>query len=141
MARAAEKGGLLKTCPTCGTSVGKVNMGLRDFRWVNEALPGRVGGMDLDFCVTQNITGRVIFLELKPGGAPVSRGARLTFALFAGRGDTCWVVWDLGDGMVERGVFDKAGRVQRRTTMTQEELAEDLGGWWDSGLEALDAGD
>lgn len=139
MARANVEEGKLRGCPTCGTKVSKAKMGLRDFAWVNEALPGRVGGMDIDFCISQvrdkgKKHTRVLMLELKPAGAPISTGARLTFREFARQGYDCWAVWDEGDGTVVLGKFDRAGRVRvREEPMTQDELATRIAKWWNDG--------
>lgn len=135
MARAQVKEGVLRGCPVCGTKVSDVDLGLRDFRWLNEALPGKLGGMDVDFVLSQSKTGRVLHIEMKPPGARISFGARLTYAVYVKDGYDCWAAWGPdSEGNVQRGVFDKAGRVQRVVTMTQDEFSEDVALWWECGL-------
>jgi hypothetical protein len=109
-------------------------MGLRDFRWVNDALPGKLGLMDIDGTLTQAQTGRVLMLELKPAGAYISKGARLTYKLFVRAGFDVWVVWDHEDGTVERGHFDRAGNIRGVARVTQEALAAEVVAWWEEGL-------
>lgn len=135
MSRSQERDGLLRGCPTCGTKVDDAHLGLRDFRWVNEYLPGRLGMMDIDGCLTQAKTGRVLMMELKPKGAFISTGARLTFQLFVQRGFDVWIVWDQGDGMVERAKVDKAGTLRRTERMSRNRLARMVQDWWNQGLE------
>lgn len=135
MARADVKDGVLRGCPVCGTPVEEAALGLRDFRWVNEVLPNHIGGMDVDFVLSQARSQRALHLELKPRGAPLSRGARLTLALYVQLGLDAWVVWDLGDGQVRRGLVDPRGQVRNIRTMTVTELAEDVAAWWDAGLQ------
>ena len=136
MARAGEKDGVLRGCPTCGTRVEDTALGLRDFRWVNEELPGRVGLMDLDGALTHSQTGRVLLLELKPKGARISRGAQLTFETLISKGDVdIWVVWDHGGGKVAFSELDKTGRARQVRYLTQKRVAVLVRQWWEAGLE------
>jgi hypothetical protein len=90
--------------------------------------------MDIDFTLTQAKTDRALMLELKPPGVPVSRGARLTFALFVRLGVDCWPVWGPDDnGNVQVGRFDRAGRVQGVEEMTLADLCESISAWWAAG--------
>lgn len=134
MSRATQKDGLLRGCPTCGTRVSEADLGLRDYRWVNEALPGKVGGMDLDFCISQARTGRALFLEFKPAGGLVSTGARLTFKLLREKGFEVWVVWDRGD-IVDVSPVLLNGELGKKRILDRAALAEDIRAWWDAGLE------
>lgn len=134
MARAHVKEGKLRGCPTCGTKVAEVDIGLRDFAWVNEALPGKLGLMDLDGCITQAATGRGLFLELKPHGAFISRGARLTFALLVSKGFEVWFAWDEGDGWVTFAPAREDGAPGRRRRMKASTLARKVRHWWDEGV-------
>ena len=134
MARKQVKDGVLRGCPTCGTPVEDADLKMRDFRWVNEALPGKVGGMDIDFVVSQLKTKRVLHLELKPPGAPVSMGARMTFAVYVQLGLDAWAVWGPhDDGTVTRMRFNATGQLFDKQTMTQDELAESIASWWAAG--------
>lgn len=136
MAREQEDQGLLRGCPTCGTKVKDVDLGLRDYRWVNEALPGRIGGMDIDFTINQARTGRVLLLEFKPAGATLSIGARLTFKLFVQKGCDAWVIWDHGD-TVEVASIDRDGQLGFIEKMSRKRLADRIRKWWDVGLEGF----
>lgn len=80
----------LRGCPTCGSRVKDINLGLRDFRWVASALPGKVAPMDLDFVLERK--GQVLILELKPEGVGLSVGARMTYRTFEKMGCSVWVV-------------------------------------------------
>lgn len=136
MARAKEVEGKLRGCPTCGTKVAEADLRLRDFSWVNEALPGRLGGMDVDFVLSQYKTKRVLHIEMKPPGAPVSTGARMTYALYVQLGLDAWVAWGPdAEGKVIRGTFDRNGQVEGLRELATEEFAEDVAAWWQCGLE------
>lgn len=136
MARAHVKDGVLRGCPTCGTKVAQADLRLRDFSWVNEALPGRIGGMDIDFVVTQSAARRGLAIEMKPPNALVSRGARMTYRDLI-RGDVQWDAWSVwgpdDNGDVQRGQFDRGGRIQNVQTMPLDLLAEEVASWWACG--------
>jgi len=137
MARANVAEGKLRGCPTCGTKVSDVDLALRDFDWVNRALPGKVGGMDLDFVLSQANSGRTLIIEMKPPGAFISMGARLTFKVFVKMGCDVWVVWGPDkDGAVVRARMRTSGDwdVDDVDTMDVDVLAEDIAAWWASGL-------
>jgi len=134
MSRKNEPDGELRGCPTCGTRVAEADLGLRDYRWVNEVLPEHIGLMDIDGCLSQYNTGRVLMLELKPRGARVSTGARLTFALFVLAGMDVWVVWDIGKNRVKVGVCNEEGRVVNIREMTRDRCAKKVLKWWNDGL-------
>jgi hypothetical protein len=74
-------------------------------------------------------------LELKPRGARVSTGARLTFALFVLAGMDVWVVWDIGKNRVKVGVCNEEGRVVNIREMTRGQCAKKVLKWWNEGLE------
>jgi hypothetical protein len=132
----SREGDALRKCPTCQTPVENTTaIGMRDFSWVNRVLPGNVGGMDVDFFINQARTERGLVLELKPKGARLTTGARLTFALLRKKGFDVWVVWDLGDGQVRVAVLDTAGNEGQAWTCTQAELARHISAWWYDGLQ------
>lgn len=134
MARQQVEGGALRECPTCATPVSEaVNLGLRDFSWVNSHLPGKLGFMDVDGMLHQAQTGRILVLELKPRGARISRGARLTFDHLVSIGFDVWYVWDLGAGLVDVSPATPGGWVTPER-LTRDELADDIAGWWEEGL-------
>jgi hypothetical protein len=134
MARDKEREGELRGCPVCGTKVSEVDIGLRDYRWVNPALGNRLGLMDLDACLSQASTGRALFLELKPKGAFVSTGARLTFALLVKAGFDVWILWDQGNGRIKRGVCDENGRPKNVREHRADNVARMVARWWEQGL-------
>ncbi len=96
----------LRGCPTCGTKVTETALGLRDYSWVNPLLPGRVGGMDLDFLLERR--GKVLVLEFKPAGVRPTKGQAMTFRTLRKLGVEVWLVQgdgpmvdvDFGDGLV-----------------------------------------
>jgi hypothetical protein len=140
MARAQVKEGKLRGCPTCGTPVSSVDIGLRDFRWVNEALPGKLGFMDVDGCLTQASTRRVLVMEMKPKGEYISRGARLTYAIFATLPKVeVWYAWDEGEGWVTMAKANPDGSPGHRRRMRRTTLARKVRAWWDLGLEKGDS--
>lgn len=53
-------------------------MGLRDYRWLEDVLPARVGATDLDCVLEQHSTGRILVLEFKPNRY-VPRGQAILF--------------------------------------------------------------
>lgn len=135
MARETEKEGILRKCPVCETPVDEaVALGLRDYQWVNDALPGRLGLMDFDGVLSQSATGRMLVLEFKPKGGLVSRGARLTFRTLVGQGFDVWVLWEQGKNKVKLGMCDDTGWPQKPKLMTQAEAAALARKWWDDGL-------
>jgi len=84
----------LRGCPTCGTRVRDLDLGLRDFRWVSSQLPGSVAPMDIDFVLERK--GHVLMFDFKPEGVGLSVGARMTYRTFEKMGCSVWVVQ--GDG-------------------------------------------
>lgn len=133
MARADVKEGILRGCPVCGTKVKDADLGLREYGWLNEALPGKVGLMDADAMLTQASTGRALFLEFKPRSERISTGARLTFALFVKAGFDVWVIWDVGKDRVKVGECNERGRTPVVREMTKKRAARLVALWWEEG--------
>jgi hypothetical protein len=102
---------------------------------VNDALPGKVGGMDVDFVINQAKTHRLLHIEQKPKGARISVGASLTYREYVRAGFDAWAMWDMQDGTVRQGFFDANGRIQDIEHMEAKQLASRVRAWWDSGLE------
>jgi hypothetical protein len=119
----------LRGCPTCGTKVADTKMGLRDYRWVSEALPGRVAPMDLDCVLERN--GHFLVQEFKPGGAPLPLGQRLTLKALVNLGMDVWVVWEQDDGDVEVGAMDRAGNVPFVEHMRRNRLKRRVTEWFE----------
>lgn len=104
-----------------------VDMGLRDYRWVSESLPGKIAPMDLDAVLEKN--GHVLILEMKPKGAPVPLGQRLTLKNFVRMGCDVWVIW--GDGpTVEAGEMDRNGNVNFIAKLSIAKLKNKVTGWF-----------
>jgi hypothetical protein len=133
----------LRKCPLCLTPIGKLDLGVRDHRWVR--LPGKVGAADIDFIVNQYATRRMCIIEWKPVKVKsLSTGQKLTLAMFAEVG---WDVFLGIDGeLKEKGVVylarvDKDGNVGTYSPLkTLEQLNEFLNRWWDRGFEKKEAG-
>ena len=120
----------LRGCPTCGTPVTEVSLGLRDYRWVADALPGRVAPMDLDFMLEKN--GRFLVLEYKPGVAPLPLGQRLTLKQLVRLGMDVWVVWhDDGNDTCKVGSMNRNGDVNFIEEMRVTKLRAKVRGWFE----------
>lgn len=117
----------LRGCPTCGTPVSDLKMGLRDYRWVSDALPGRVAPMDLD-CVLER-KGHFLVMEFKPKGAPLPMGQRLTLKALVRLGMDVWVVWEDGE-RAEVGAMDRNGNVPFVEDMRQNRLRRRVADWF-----------
>jgi hypothetical protein len=124
----------LRGCPTCGTPVAGLSLGLRDYRWVSEALPGREAPMDLD-CVLEK-AGHVLIMENKPLGMPLPLGQRLTLKTFVRLGCDVWVVWEDEDGThAEVGSMDRNGNINFVERMTINKLRRRVTAWRDQAAE------
>ena len=133
--RAKQKDGVLHKCPTCDTPVAESKqLGLRDFSWVNEKLPDKLGLMDFDGVLTQYKTGRVLICELKPRAARISIGARLAFSTMVMKGCDVWVIWDQGNGRVKIGKCIANGRTPMVREYTKAQAANLVRKWWEAGL-------
>lgn len=118
----------LRKCPTCQTPVKEANLGLRDYRWVVEELPGRVAPMDIDFALERN--GRFLFIEFKPANGGLSVGARILYKTLVRQGHDVWLVQ--GDGPVQAGPMDRNGNVFFTAPLTVPELAQRVKAWFTS---------
>lgn len=125
----------LRGCPTCGTKVTEVQMGLRDYRWVADALPGRVAPMDLDSVLERN--GHVLIMEFKPHGMALPLGQRLTLKAFVRKPNTrVWVVWeDENKKHAEVGEMDRNGNVNFVERMTIAKLRNKVATWFEQASE------
>lgn len=128
--RKASEG--LRKCPLCGDKVVPGQLGLRDYRWLNGALPGRVGAMDIDGCLNQLKTERVLIFEFKPGHAPISKGASITFDIMWKKGIDVLIVWEHSADLVSwRWWYPDSDEEEQQGTPT--ELAAVVREWWDAG--------
>lgn len=133
--RKDQKEGKLRACPCCETPLpDTTDLGLRDFSWVNDELPGALGLMDFDGVLTQHKTGRMLVLELKPKSKPVSIGARLAFSQLVKAGYDVWVLWDQGNGRVKVGECNDQGRTPVVKEYTTKRVAVLIRHWWEDGL-------
>lgn len=111
------------------------HLGLRDFRWLGDALPGRVGGSDLDLVLEQSKTGRVLILELKPEHVMLPLGQRLLLKRFVALGCDVWVVWETeGENFVEAGAMDDEGNIPFVERMSLAKFKTKVGQWWSAGF-------
>lgn len=118
----------LRGCPTCGTKVADLKMGLRDYRWVSDALPGRVAPMDVD-CMLER-RGKFLVMEFKPLGAPLPMGQRLTLKALVRKDMDVWIVWEGKDEKVEVGAMDRNGNVPFVEAMRQNRLRLRVAEWF-----------
>lgn len=89
--------------------------------------------MDLDFVLSCARTNKTLILEMKPTGAFVSMGAKLTFKSFVQLGADVWVVFGPGkDGTVELAHVMKSGNLTGRVPLHIDELAGLVAQWWES---------
>lgn len=113
------------------------DIGLRDFRWLGDALPGRVGGSDLDLVLEQSKTGRVLITELKPEHMTLPLGQRLLLKRFVNLGCDVWVVWETpGSNFVEVGAMDRDGNIPFVERMSIGKFKTKVGQWWSAGFPA-----
>jgi hypothetical protein len=127
----------LRGCPTCKTPVTKAQLGLRDYsRWLDGMLPGKVSASDVDFCLDQAQTGRLLIMEFKDGSQRLGVGQRLMFKALKEKGADVWVVWDRGDKGLLAGELDDTAQVRFTQEMTPVELAAKVKAWWYDGLTA-----
>jgi hypothetical protein len=115
--------------------VAKADMGLRDYRWVSESLPGRVAPMDLDAVLEKN--GHVLIMENKPEKVPLPLGQRLTLKTFVRMPNTrVWVVWEENDNKhVQVGEMDRNGNVNFVERMTIAKLKGRILAWYEQASE------
>ena len=119
----------LRGCPTCGTEVSEADLGLRDYRWVADALPGRVAPMDLDAVLEHR--GKVLIQEFKPLGVPVPLGQRITLTTFVKMGADVWIVWEDKDRKhAEVGSLNRFGEVDFVERMTITRLRARVSAWY-----------
>ena len=123
----------LRKCPCCGGPV-PADLGLRDYETWLTSLPGKVSGSDLDFCLEQSQTGRLLFIEFKEGNKPIGLGQRLLLkGLKSKPGVDIWVAWERKDSLLV-GDMDSTGEVRFTQEMTQDGLNKAVAGWWYDGL-------
>ena len=124
----------LRACPTCGTPVSDAHLGLRDYRWVVDHLPGRVAPMDIDFLLERR--GNFLVIEFKPRGVKPPPGQARSLRTLRSAGADVWLVQgdgpqvlvDFGDGeQFEMSVDALAVEVQSWYADASQEVVPDEG--------------
>ena len=118
----------IRACPTCGGET--TGLGLRDYSWINQHLPGREGATDGDMILEKR--GHILMLETKPKGAYLPLGQRLTLKAFVKKGVWVLVVWDHEDGTVEMGRMDERGEIPIVSHVPLEDLVDYILRWRDA---------
>jgi hypothetical protein len=122
----------LRGCPTCGTKVTEAKLGLRDYRWIGEALPGRVAPMDFDAVLEKN--GHFLVMEFKPEGSKgLPLGQRITLTRLVRQGWDVWVV--RGEGPVVVGPLTRHGIVTFAQPMSVGALRKRVAEWYEAASE------
>lgn len=133
--RTDVKDGILRGCPVCRTKVDQANLGLRDYRWLEDALPGKAGPTDLDFVLQQASTGRCLVLEYKPPNGSVALGQRIALRHLVQSGFDVWVVREpssvTDDAKCEVALMDERGDLSPWIPTTVLGLREMVRAWWD----------
>jgi hypothetical protein len=113
-----------------------VDLGLRDYsRWLNNVLPGKVGGSDIDLALHQESSDRVLFVEYKEPNKRLSVGQRLLLRAMKKRGIEVWVAWGpYKDGTYKAGPMDDAGETPFLQVLSEAELGAKVRQWWYSGM-------
>jgi len=117
----------LRGCPMCGTKVEDINLGMRDYRWLGDALPGRIAPTDIDFLLETN--NDFLVLEFKPKGVPVTRGQAIAMKRMVKKGFEVWVVWGEGDE-VDVANLHANGHMTRAVGVPKPVLAAKVGEWF-----------
>ena len=84
----------LRKCPTCGGPPRK-DLGLRNYSWFNDSLPGAEGATDADWLYEKG--GKVLMLEIKPGRMTVPLGQRIALGALVRMGVDIWLVQELDE--------------------------------------------
>lgn len=127
----------LRACPTCGAE--DRDMGLRDYIWLEDILPGRAGGTDIDCLIDQEYADRDLVLEFKPSKW-VNRGQARLFNRMVPKGFDVWVIVDknLANDELLMGVWSPSannnqGGVVSWHQLTLHELRVAVANWWNLG--------
>ena len=120
----------LRSCPTCGADYDPEKLGLRDYSWLVDEVPG---ASDLDFVLEQKLTGRMLVMEFKSAGESLPLGQRLLLKTLVRKGCDVWVVWQQRRGRVHRVTMDGAGRLSPVVSLTREQLSAQVLAWWREG--------
>lgn len=127
MSRTNVTNGKLRACPTCLTPVEEAKLGLRNFDWLSDYLPGKVGPTDIDAVLDNDKTGRMLAMEFKPSGAAVGLGQRITFRNLRKRNVDVWIIWGTEDDIE---VAEYTWRIGPKEKLTKDALGKRLAEWW-----------
>lgn len=122
----------LRKCPTCLTRVEDIKLGLRDFRWASDALPGKVAPMDVDFMLERN--GRFLVIEFKPADMRVGMGQFITLKALEAMGIEVWLV--KGDGPEVEVQCLEGGQWRDDAVTTVDQLAASVAAWFEEASKA-----
>ena len=133
----------LHTCPTCGSDAEHIQkgLGLRDYRWINDVLPGKEGCMDGDAIYEKK--GHVLMLETKPArkseGLGMGLGQLITLKALVRKGVYVLMVWGpkayndaglrLARPTYEWGYLNERGEVLDVYETSLEGLKEEVLSW------------
>lgn len=121
----------LRGCPLCHTPIEDIDIGLRDYRWLGDALPGRVAPTDIDFLLERR--GKFLIHEYKPKGMPVNKGQRIALTRLVQKGFDVWLIQ--GDGPVRVEDLGPNGRPRSVKGMAVDYLADAVGEWFEKASE------
>lgn len=108
-----------------------MQLGYRDFRFLGDALPGKVAPMDFDFVLERN--GHMLVVELKPKGVSVGMGQQITYKSFvkASPKHEVWLLQgDQHDDALGFARMNVAGRWVDRRSITEKEFVGMVKEWF-----------
>jgi len=121
----------LRTCPLCGSAYDAEKLGLRDYSWLTDTIPG---ASDVDFVVEQQSTGRLLAAEFKSEGERLPKGQRLLLKTLVRKGCDVWVCWQLHNGRIQRYVMNGTGNFGSMVVLTRQQFSKQVHAWWAEGL-------
>lgn len=131
MAATTSKPAALRKCPTCLTPVDDIQLGFRDFKFLGDALPGKVAPMDFDFVLERN--GHFLVVEFKPKGGAVGMGQTITYKSFvkqSPRNEVWLIQGDPEDETIAYARMSTTGRWTERRSITKKEFIRMVTQWF-----------
>ena len=120
-------GAPLRRCPTCLAPASESKLGLRDYQWLGDALPGKVSPMDCDFVLERN--GNFLIIEFKQADGYVPTGQFITLKALERMGAEVWLV--RGDGPRVTVEVLLNGEWMPPFDITVDELAKETRKWFE----------
>lgn len=118
----------LRGCPLCKTPVRDTKLGLRDYRWLEDVLPGKEAPMDMDAVLEKH--GKFLGMEFKAPGEVIPLGQRITLKTLVRQGWCIWVVYhEDGSKSCEVGQMDRHGNVPFKEVMSIDKLKQRVAEW------------